>query len=435
MAEPAEQIRDAARQLLRDWKKDHYAFGLGCLDRVGTLTAQLGARAIVIANSSQWLAPTVEAVTGSLESAGVRVVARAEGARPNSPREDVYRMQDAIAGAGSADVVVAIGGGSTIDAAKAAAVLATLADARHDIEPYFGAGKVSEALKASGRRLPGFVAVQTAAGSSAHLTKYSNITDLATAQKKLVIDEAIVPARAVFDYAVTATAPPDLTVDGAFDGLGHITEAYYGAGAETIDRLEAIARAGVELLVSAVGRAVAGIATERGDLQAREDLGLGADLGGYAIMIGSTNGPHLNSFSMVDILTHGRAVAVLMPYYTVFFAPAIERQLRTLGDIYARHGMVGADLSKLSGRELGLAVAEAMTALSRKVGFPTALGQIAGFSDRHIERALAAAKNPQLASKLQGMPTPLSADQVDEFMGSVLAAARDGDFSGIRSVA
>ncbi len=431
MAEPLEPIRDAARQLLGDWKKDRYAFGLGCLERVGPLTAQLGARAVVIANSSPWLAPTVEAVSGSLESAGVRVVARAEGARPNSPREDVYRMQDAIAGAPSAGVVVAIGGGSTIDAAKAAAVLATLADGRHEIEPYFGVGKVSETLAATGRRLPGFVAVQTAAGSSAHLTKYSNITDLATAQKKLIIDEAIVPDRAVFDYAVTATAPADLTVDGAFDGLGHITEAYYGAAAGTIDRLEAITRAGVELLVAAVGRAVAGTGTDRDDLQAREALGLGTDLGGYAIMIGSTNGPHLNSFSMVDILTHGRAVAVLMPYYTVFFAPAIERQLRTLGDVYARHGLVGADLSKLS----GLAVAEAMTALSRKVGLPTALGQIAGFLDRHIERALEAAKNPQLASKLQGMPTPLSADQVDEFMGSVLAAARDGDFSGIRSVA
>jgi len=327
-------------------------------------------------------------------------------------------------------MVVAVGGGSTIDAAKAAAVLATLEGTSHEIEPYFGVGKVAEALAARGTKLPGFVAVQTAAGSGAHLTKYSNITDPGTAQKKLIIDEAVIPARAVFDYALTCTASPDLTVDGAFDGIGHIAEAYFGASAENVDRLEAIAAAGVELIVSEVGAAV-----ERPeDVPAREALGLGTDLGGYAIMIGSTNGPHLNSFSMVDILPHGRAVAILTPYYTVFFAPAIERQLRTLGEIYARHGLVGAGFSALSGRELGVAVAEAMMSLSRKVGFPTTLGEIPGFSTEHVRRALAAAKNPQLASKLQGMPTPLSAGEVDEFMGSVLEAARDGELSRIRRI-
>ena len=63
------------------------------------------------------------------------------------------------------------------------------------------------------------------------------------------------------------------------------------------------------------------------ELSAREALGLGTDLGGYAIMVGGTNGPHLNSFSFVDVLAHGRACAILLPYYTVLLAPAIERQL------------------------------------------------------------------------------------------------------------
>jgi len=429
MAEALEKVKSAAGRLLRDWKGRAYAFGPGCLPEAGALSRQLGRSAVVIANSSAWLAPTASAVIDSLNTAGVEIAARAEGARPNSPRDDVYRMQDVIASA-AADMVVAVGGGSTIDAAKAAAVLATLEGKSHEIEPYFGVGKVAEALAARRKKLPGFVAVQTAAGSGAHLTKYSNITDPATAQKKLIIDEAVIPARAVFDYALTRTAPRDLTVDGAFDGIGHIAEAYFGASSENVDRLEAIAAAGVELIVSGIGAAV-----ERPeDVPAREALGLGTDLGGYAIMIGSTSGPHLSSFSMVDILSHGRAVAILTPFYTVFFAPAIERQLRTLGEIYARHGLVRAGVSGLSGRKLGVAVAVAMMALSRRVGFPTTLGEIPGFSTEHVRRALASAKNPQLASKLQGMPTPLSADQVDEFMGSVLEAARDGDLSRIRNL-
>ncbi len=420
-------IKRAAGDLLSRWKGGACALGLGCLERVGPLSAEVGRRALLAANSSSWLAPTVEAVAASLSAAGVEVAARTRGAHPNSPLADVFAMQEAMGSAG-AELVVAVGGGSTIDAAKAANVLATLEGRRHEIEPYFGVGKVTEALSAGGKRLPGFVAVQTAAGSGAHLTKYSNITNPQTGQKKLIIDEAVVPVRAVFDYEVTRTAPADLTMDGAFDGLGHATEAYYGAGPDNIDRLEEIALAAVELIVSAVGDAVA----HPDNLSAREALGLGTDLGGYAIMVGSTNGPHLNSFSLVDVTSHGRACAVLEPYYTVFFSRAIQRQLQALGAVYARYGCVQADLERLGGRELGEAVAEGMLSLCRKVGFPTTLGEMPAFRDEHVARALAAAKNPQLASKLQGMPTPLSGEQVDEYMGSVLDAARTGELSRIK---
>jgi alcohol dehydrogenase len=55
-------------------------------------------------------------------------------------------------------------------------------------------------------------------------------------------------------------------------------------------------------------------------------------------------------------------------------------------------------------------------------------------TDAHIERALTAAKNPQLKMKLQNMPVPLTAEMIDEYMGPILAAARDGDLSLIRSV-
>jgi alcohol dehydrogenase len=81
-----------------------------------------------------------------------------------------------------------------------------------------------------------------------------------------------------------------------------------------------------------------------------------------------------------------------------------------------------------------VAVAEAMIALSERVGLPTALGEVPGFSDGHIERALSAAKDPQLKMKLQNMPIPLTAEMVDEYMRPILEAARDGDLTAIRNV-
>jgi alcohol dehydrogenase len=59
---------------------------------------------------------------------------------------------------------------------------------------------------------------------------------------------------------------------------------------------------------------------------------------------------------------------------------------------------------------------------------------VAGFGPRHIERALTAARNPQLKMKLQNMPVPLTADMIDEYMGPILEAARDGNLTLIKNV-
>jgi alcohol dehydrogenase len=75
------------------------------------------------------------------------------------------------------------------------------------IESYFGTGLVMRTLERSGKQLAPHVAIQTAVGSGAHLTKYSNITDVETGQKKLIVDEAVVLLQPVFDYAVTFGAP------------------------------------------------------------------------------------------------------------------------------------------------------------------------------------------------------------------------------------
>jgi len=170
------------------------------------------------------------------------------------------------------------------------------------------------------------------------------------------------------------------------------------------------------------------------DAEAREALCLATDLGGYAIMLGGTNGGHLTSFSLVDVLSHGRACAIMNPYYTVFFAPAIQGPLRVVGKIYREAGLTTAGVENLSGRELGVAVAEAMFELARRIGFPTRLDQVEGFSPGHIERALTAARNPQLKMKLENMPVPLTAEMVDEYMRPVLEAARDGDLTRIKNV-
>ena len=133
------------------------------------------------------------------------------------------------------------------------------------------------------------------ASSAAHLTKYSNITDLHSKQKMLIVDEAIIPVKAMFDYTLTITQPLPLTIDGGLDGISHGLEVLMGIPENLIKKAMQVCLAGVELIVNNIKKVV----NDPGDMEARESIGLGTDLGGYAIMIGGTNGAHLNSFSFL----------------------------------------------------------------------------------------------------------------------------------------
>jgi alcohol dehydrogenase len=124
------------------------------------------------------------------------------------------------------------------------------------------------------------------------------------------------------------------------------------------------------------------------------------------------------------------------PYYTVLFAASIEKQLKLIGARYASAGYMkpGFDVENFSGRDLAVAVAEGMRAFSRSAGAETRLGEFSKFTPAHVERALTAAKDPQLRMKLQNMPVPMSVDQIDEYMGSVLEGAVLGDFSKVKTL-
>ena len=416
-----------ANELIQQFKGSAYLSGHGILSRVGELAAGLGKRAALVRDVFPGSEDYANSIQKSLREAGAEVVGVVDGAAPNAPREDLFRIAGALREL-TPDFYVSFGGGSTIDAAKAADVLRVLGGG---IDDYFGTGLVTETLKKTGKKLSPHLAIQTASSSAAHLTKYSNITDVHTGQKKLVVDEAIVPTRAAYDYEVSFGAPASLTSDGALDGFSHSLEVLYGA----VDKpyyglMNDVARETFRLVLRYLPR----VMDNPRDRNGREALALATDLGGYSIMLGGTNGAHLTSFSLVDILSHGRACILMNPYYTVFYAPAVTEPLRLVGAELADVGAAEASVRDQSGRGAGMAVAEGIRCFEKKVKVPTTLGEVPGFTDAHIERALSAAKNPQLRMKLQNMPVPLTPEMVDDYMGPVLEAGKTGDLSRIRNL-
>jgi len=254
-------------------------------------------------------------------------------------------------------------------------------------------------------------------------------------QKKLVVDEGIVPPYSLFDYDVTASMPVPVTIDGALDSIAHCFEVFSGLPAsapkEKYDLMAAITETAVELTVQYAPRVI----KDPKDIEAREAIGMSTDLGGYAIMVGGTHGPHMTSFSLVDLTGHGTACGLMNPYYAVFFAPAIEKQIRLAGNIFKKYGYISENLEELKGRELGIAFAKGMIAFGKATKAPTTLKELPKWNDSYVDKILTAAKDPQLDMKLKNMPVPMNASLVDEYMGPIIRAAVNGDLSLIKSLA
>jgi alcohol dehydrogenase class IV len=383
---------------------------------------------------------------GILGKNKIKIKAEVGTSAPNTPLEDVIKLADIIRKINPASIVC-VGGGSAIDCAKNANALVSVGENPENLEKFFGVGEVSKIAAQKNKKLYPLIAVQIAASSGAHLSKNAVLTINKLNQKKLVSDELLIPDRAVFDYSTTLTTPLELTLDGAMDGLAHSLEVYYGAdiskiGIESFKKLEDVCLTSISMIVNTLPKLIKDLK----NIKYREIIGLATDLGGYALILGGTGGAHLNSFSLVDILTHGRACAVLNPYYTIFFAPAIKDKLIKIADIYkdfiteeviGKSGNIGfgkTNFENIKARQLGELVAKAMIDFSRKLEFPVKLDDIKGFSDSHVEKILEAAKNPQLEIKLKNMPVPLNAQQIDYFMRPVLLAAKTGDFSYIKNI-
>ena len=156
-----------AQALLREFKGDSYLYGAGVLPRVGGVIASLGKRPVLVRDTFPGSETFVQTIRSAATLARAPLIGEVDGAGPNAPREDLFRIADALKDL-DPDVIVSFGGGSTIDATKAGEVLRTLGGG---IDDYFGTGQVTQALAGSGKTLTPHVAIQTAASAGAHQTK------------------------------------------------------------------------------------------------------------------------------------------------------------------------------------------------------------------------------------------------------------------------
>jgi len=398
-----------AEKIIAEWIPTKIHFGEGSIGKIGNIIKDYSDNALVVIGvGSVKKSGLMEKIAAILDTVSIRYRV-VEGVEPNPSKETVYRIAYHLL-AGNFKCLVAIGGGSVIDAAKAAAVLGSIREG--ELDDYFGVGMVSKKVK----RTMDIIAVPTTSGTGSEITKVSVITDTNLHVKKLIFDEAIVATEAIVDPELTYSCGRHVTLVSGLDTMTHLIEGYLNTVDDGVDP-EANERAlrGLKLLFEALPRVV----KDGNDTEARQLMSLASTLGGTVLFFKQAGGPHLNSFSWCNVMDHGEACAVMLPYYAAYYAPTVTDKLKTLTDI------LGVDASGNPARDF----AEALLNFYKKLEFPLTLREFSDFSLDLIDKAIGDASQNKM--KLEAMPRPVPADNSEKVLRTIIEGAYYGTLDDI----
>ena len=256
----------------------------------------------------------VEKAANSLKSAGIAVdtFTDIEG---NPSVETVDKATAAFKEAG-ADFIVAFGGGSPMDVAKAVGVTAKYGGS---ITEYEGAHKVP------GPIIP-LIAIPTTAGTGSEVTAFSVITDHSRDYKLTVFSYEILPAYAILDAELLTTAPASVAAACGIDAFIHAEEAYISTAASPFS--DAMA----EKAMSLIGKNIRRFVANRGDIEAAEAMLVGSLFAGIAFSFARLGNVHAMSHPVSAFfdVPHGVANAVLLPVIAEYNALADHGRYLTI---------------------------------------------------------------------------------------------------------
>ena len=330
---------------LLPWRRPETVTGPGSLARIPALLTKCGTRRPLVAASRRQCAdPAFQQMLSRLEG-----YALFSDIQPNPPVSAVeaaaalYRRE-------GCDSLVAVGGGSPMDTAKAAAAL--LARPDRTLSQLAGLLKVR-------RPIPPFIAVPTTAGTGSETTIAAVVTG-ADHHKYAVSDLCLIPRCAVLDPLLTVSLPPRTTAETGMDALTHAVEAYLSRFYPTrqTDRL-------AEEAVVTIFRTLEHACAHGDDVDARQALLTASYQAGAAFTRASVGNVHAIAHTLGGLygVGHGLANAVLLPVVLRDYGPAAHRKLARLAELVGLTG--GTDAEKAN------AFIDAVLAMNARLGIPT----------------------------------------------------------------
>ena len=325
----------------------------------------------------------VAQATSGLIEAGLEMVVF-DGVLPD-PTYEVVAEGRAVYERESCDSILAIGGGSSIDAAK---VIGLALSHEGEPEDYVGFGKVTEAL-------PPFYVIPTTSGTGSEATMGAVISDNVSHEKGIISGRTMLPLAACLDAQLLTGLPPHITAATGMDALTHAIEAYIGVW-ERGDCMETSATA-----VKLIFEHLPGAYSNGGDTNVRASMAHAAYLAGQAINMVNVGNVHaiahqLGAFYSVP---HGLANAQVMPHVLDLSLESARERL--------------TELAQLIGRNTAEEFISAVRELNQTVGIPAAVEKLKAEDFQAItERAIVEA---------DGYPVPymLSEEDVRSVLGKL----------------
>lgn len=253
-----------------------------------------------------------------------------------------------------ADCIIAIGGGSSMDTAKAVGIIIT--------NPEYADVRSLEGVAPTKNKCVPIIAVPTTAGTAAEVTINYVITDVEKKRKFVCVDAHDIPVVAVVDPDMMATMPKSLTAATGMDALTHAIEGYITKGAWELSDMFHIKA--IEIIARSLRAAV------NNEQSGRDGMALGQ----YVAGMGFSNVGLGVDHSMAHTLSayydtpHGKACAILLPAVMAYNAEYTGDKYR---DIARAMGVEGTE--KMSQEEYRKAAVEAVRQLAEDVGIPTTL--------------------------------------------------------------
>lgn len=389
-------------------------FGPGQRRQLPQLVARYGRHCLLVTDVRMASTPEFDAIRRALSEAGLTVSVY-DGALPDLPRSNVMEAAASQAGRG-VEVLIGIGGGSSMDLAKSvAAVLAHGGDVRD----FFGEFRVP------GPSLP-VITVPTTGGTGAEVTSLAIVFDEERGMKMAIADAHIEPVAAVIDPELTLSCPPGLTAATAADALSHLVEAFTArpknptpeqlatqiyVGKNRITDL--FCAEGLRLMNASLARVV----SDPGDLAARSDVMFAAYCAGMAINTTGTAAAHAiqSPIAAIGHVPHGFGVGALLPYVMRFNLPYATREFAEIGRLL---GVARAGESEI---DQGRAAISRIEELLEAVGAPLELTAL-GVKPEHFAQIGKAAV--QATRLVLNNPAPLTEDNVVALLKRGVAADR-----------
>lgn len=340
-------------------------FGFGVLRTLPERVKALGgSRVFLVTDPGVRATGMVETIERLLRDAGLAVTVN-DRVKPDSGSKLIDETTAELKASG-AEVVVGVGGGSSLDTAKAIAALATNGGAALD---WTGLHKLKQ------RPLP-TIAIPTTAGTGSEVTLWSVFTDETRDLKVAIGSFLIYPAVALCDPELTLGLPPALTAATGMDALGHAIECVTNNACQPISA--ALAIQAIEL----IGRNLRTAVLNGGDREARYAMLLASTMAGIAMnptRLGLAHALAMPLGSWHLRVPHGVAVAVTLPI-------VMEFNYRAAPDRFVEVARaLGENVDGLGRLEAAARSVEAVRALARDVGIPKGLEQF-GVRKEHVGR-------------------------------------------------